>query len=586
MISWTTIVTRDGWLGVRTGGGCRSTLIGATVCRANAYRSGYCSIVIATGLTLASTSAPARQASSVLSGSLVVDPQQGATPRPLPSSPPLPRPSEPASVAVSPVPAPVVELAVPATSSVRPAGPSYGPADPFRGTPPAGAWAEVVPGGLPAPSRDPLHIDPATDPVLQLARAQSPLATFQQVIGDALARNPSLDEAAAQAEEAKGVRGEARARALPTADLSISTFQVIDRAFSNDPLNILERSRPSHRTDGLLRIQQPLIDFGASRSRIRSSEARLNAARAGVEDVGTQIALRAVSAWYTVYGYRALVRLGEAFATSQRSLRGSIEERVRQGAAAAGDVAQVDSYIASSDSQLAEFRRQLASAEAQYAAVIGQAPPATLARAPVPSLAGIGPTSLAADTDTLPAIRAAKLGVEAARSDVRALKSDLLPQVSAGIDAGRYGIIETQRDYDIRGSLTLSMRLGGGGLQRVDQAEARAEGADARLRRTRIEAQRDAEIALADVKALQAAQTAIEGNYLASRRSRDVLAERFRVSRGTVFDLLAAQSNYFGVAARYVQTVIELDTARYALLARTGRLLPALGIQSAALGSR
>ena len=106
------------------------------------------------------------------------------------------------------------------------------------------------------------------------------------------------------------------------------------------------------------------------------------------------------------------------------------------------------------------------------------------------------------------------------------------------------------------------------------------------MRRTRLDSQRDAEIALADVAALQDAQTAIEANYLASRRARDVLAERFRVSRGTLFDLLASQSNYFGVAARYVQTVIELDTARYALLARTGRLLPALGIQPAALEPR
>ena len=38
-----------------------------------------------------------------------------------------------------------------------------------------------------------------------------------------------------------------------------------------------------------------------------------------------------------------------------------------------------------------------------------------------------------------------------------------------------------------------------------------------------------------------------------------------------------------GVAARYIQTVIELDTARYALLARTGRLLPALGIDPVTL---
>ncbi|MEG8026122.1 TolC family protein [Sphingomonas aurantiaca] len=500
-------------------------------------RSG-CGTVVAAGLALAAApvSVPvyAQRTPPATQGSLVVDPQQGATPRPLPPSPALPTPSVPTPVTVSPVPAPAVGSAVPSAPIARTSSGSYGPPSPVQGTPRLGAWARGVPGGLPAPSQDPLHIDPTADPILQLAHAQSPLATFQQVIGEAVARNPSLDEAIAQADEAKGVRGEARARALPTADLSISTFRIIDRAFSNDPNNVLERSRPSHRTDGLLRVQQPLIDFGASLSRIRSSEARLNAARVGIEDIGTQIALRAVSAWYTVYGYRVLVRLGEAFATSQRSLRSSIEDRILQGAAAPGDVAQVDSYIASSDSQLAEFRRQLAGAEAQYAAVIGHAPPAALARAPEPSLAGIGTASLVADIDTLPAIRAAKLGADAARSDVRAVKSDLLPQLSGGIDAGRYGIIETARDYDIRGSLTLSMRLGGGGPQRVDQAQARADGADARLRRTRIDSQRDAEIALADVTALQDAQAAIEGNYLASRRARRAGGAVPRVARDAV----------------------------------------------------
>ena len=134
----------------------------------------------------------------------------------------------------------------------------------------------------------------------------------------------------------------------------------------------------------------------------------------------------------------------------------------------------------------------------------------------------------------------------------------------------------------MRGSLNLTMRIGGGAGPRVSQAEARVARADARLSRTRIELQRDAEIALSDVAALEDSQKALEINYLASRRSRDALVERFRVARGTVFELLGAQSNYFGVAARYVQSLIELDSARYALLARTGRLLPTLGIDPSA----
>ena len=90
---------------------------------------------------------------------------------------------------------------------------------------------------------------------------------------------------------------------------------------------------------------------------------------------------------------------------------------------------------------------------------------------------------------------------------------------------------------------------------------------------------RDAQIAWSDIAALTAAQGAIEANYVASRRSRDVLAERFRVARGTLFDVVVADNNFFSVAARYIQATTELDTARYALLARTGRLLATLQIE-------
>ena len=519
-------------------------------------------------------------------GSLVVDPQQGATPRPLSPSPALPPASLPSQTSASQtMPQSTPTLTVPVMPITAPRGMPIGPSVPTA--------RQRVPQqtqqsgrGLPVPSGDPLRIDPATDPVLRLARTQTSLASFQQAIAQAVQRNPELGEVNAQYDEADAVRREARARAMPTADLSISSFKIIDRAFSNDPRNILERSRPSERTDALARLQQPIVDFGASLNRIRAGEARLEAARAEVEDTGTQIALRAVSAWYTVYGYRALMDLAEAFTASQRALRVSIEERVEQGAAAPGDVAQVDSYIASADAQRAEFKRQLIGAEAQYAAVIGTPPPAELARAPVPSLDGIARGTLAADTDRLPAVRAAELGAKAARFDARALKSDRLPQLSAAVDAGRYGVFETANDYDVRGSVTMTLRLGGGAAQRVDQAQARAARADARLRRTRIELQRDAEIALSDVVALEEAREALESNYIASRRSRDVLFERFRVSRGTLYDLLATESNYFGVAARYVQSMIELDTARYALLARTGRLLPMLGIAPSALDIR
>jgi adhesin transport system outer membrane protein len=85
------------------------------------------------------------------------------------------------------------------------------------------------------------------------------------------------------------------------------------------------------------------------------------------------------------------------------------------------------------------------------------------------------------------------------------------------------------------------------------------------------------------VRALEAQLAALENSYIASRQSRDVLAERFRVARGTLFDLLESESGYFGVAASYIRAITELDAARYVLLSRTGRLLPTLSIEPPAL---
>ncbi|WP_440978509.1 TolC family protein [Sphingomonas pseudosanguinis] len=529
-------------------------------------------------LVIMATSATAQTNGAPGPSPLQQNPQIGATPTRLPPSPTLAPAGDPASL-----PAPSIPAGSPVRIGGMPAPPAAPMASPAPVIPRSGLWVQNVPGGLPAPSEDPLRIDPATDPILRLAQTQTPLDGFRRAVAQAVRRNPSLAETAAQAEEAAAARDEAQARQYPTADLSLSTFKIVSRAFSNDPGNVLERSRPDSRTDGLIRIQQPVVDFGASNSRIAAAEARIKASMAGQDDVSAQIALRTISVWYNVYGYRALVRLGEVFAESQRDLRARTQERVGQGYAAQGDVAQVDSYVAASDAQLADFRRALANAEAQYLGLVGAPAPADLGRAPVLDAGPIAATGLRDDIAVLPTVRVAAAQAGAARRDADALRSDRLPQLTAGVDAGRYGVIENRRDYDVRANLTLSMRLGGGAAERVRQAEARVHGADARLDRIRQDAERDARIALSDIAALEQARTAIERNYIASRQSRDVLAERFRVSRGTLFDLLSAENNYFGVAARYIQAVTELDTARYVLLARTGRLLRALQIDPATM---
>lgn len=439
---------------------------------------------------------------------------------------------------------------------------------------------------LPPPSAAPLDIDFANDPVLSLGRSSTDFESFRAAIADAVLRHPANAEGAASQAEAKALVDQARDALLPSIDVSVQSYRVLSREFSNDPFNIIERSRPKQRTDALLNVRQPLIDFGAGANKVRAAGARLRAASADLQATAGQVALQTIAAWYDVFGYGVLVDLAQSSIDDQKALRADVEERVRQGASAEGDLARIDSYVAQSQTRLAQYQRLLDNARARFEELSGKPTPPRLERAPLPgkALMSRDMAEFAAARD-VPQVRSAEAQADAARLEARAAKESQLPQVSVGIDAGRYGVFETAKDYDVRGLIMLQQHLFGGGHVRADQYAARSTAATAHADRVREEAVRDAAIAWSDVQALQRQLDSLQTAYIAGRRSRDVIVARFRASRGTYLDVIAAEDAYFEDATAYVQALMELDAARYVLLSRTGGLLDELRIEPDQLGA-
>jgi len=432
---------------------------------------------------------------------------------------------------------------------------------------------------LPAPTIDPLRIDFAFDPILRLSDKQASVDEFKALLGMVIARHPGLLEAAAGYDEAEAALAEARERGLPSGDLTVTSYKILSREFSNDPQNIIERSRAAERTDALLSVQQTVFDFGGTARRIDAAGARLRAASANEDSVAEQLALRTISSWYDVAAYQALIAVAGEFSTMQEEFREAVRERIQQGVSAEGDFARAESYIASADTRMAQLRRALAQAEARYEELTGSPPSPAQSRAPQLEPRTMDRETALAESRLQPEVRVAEAEADAARLDYRAARSEALPIVTAGIDAGRYGVFETERDYDVRARVTLRYRFFGGAEPRVEQAGARARGAEARANRIREEAERDAATAWSDVQALEVELAALRESYIASRRSRDILFERFRVARGTLFDVLEANNAYFETAVAYVRALSELDATHYVLLSRTGRLLEVLDIQ-------
>ena len=142
-----------------------------------------------------------------------------------------------------------------------------------------------------------MTIDFSADPILLLSESSDSAEAFRQVVSAAVARHPSLGEANAAEIEANAARGEASSGLFPSGNVTISNYQVLTRAFSNDPQNVIERSRAQRRTDATLSLQATVFDFGATRGRIAAATARLVAAQAQTQTAGETVALRAIASW-------------------------------------------------------------------------------------------------------------------------------------------------------------------------------------------------------------------------------------------------------------------------------------------------
>lgn len=450
--------------------------------------------------------------------------------------------------------------------------------------PSPGIWGDSTSTELPAPSSQPLTINPETDPVLRTAFTMAPRDEFLDLVRNAVALHPALDETTSFATEAQYALYQQEAALLPSAEVNIIGFQVVDRRFEGDQVdNIVERTRPDRRFDYLATLNQVVTDFGATSNRVNAAGSRLRAAALRVDSAAEQIALNTIAAWYDVYSLRTILALTRAYRDNQEGARTAIEERIAQGAAAEVDAALVENSIAQLDIRAARFQQQLDSAEARYRELTGSEPPPGLLRAPELGRIPASVEIVRAAARETPETRAARLQAQAAQYDAKATRRDLLPSIGASLNAGRYGLLEPRRDYDVVARVTLRQRLFGGLPQRAKAAEANADALDARARRISEESSRDAATAFSDLQSLERQLEALRLAYIATRQTRDATVQRFRYSRGTLFNVIEASDTFYSAATGYMQALAQRDAARYVLLARTGALLETLEIPTYSL---
>jgi outer membrane protein, adhesin transport system len=429
---------------------------------------------------------------------------------------------------------------------------------------------------IPMPSERPQMIAADNDSFLMALAKRAAATDFDVRLNAAATALPVLGERAQDVVAAQAGRDQARSRLFPGLGVDFIGARTITRDLQS-PSTQVENLTPFRRNDVIGSVDQLVTDFGATSARIRAGSASTDAARAELDAARNVALLQLVTSWYDVLWAQAAAALVRSNVKRMQALSDGAQIRFESGVDSGGDVARARSYLAAAQSQAINTDRQLKAASARYFELFGHAP-GTLDR---PAWTG---EASSPQGDERPELVSARAQERAANAALDAAKSDRLPRVDARISGSGYDVLRGATPaYDVRAQLTLRQRFSTGGAEaaRVAELAARRKSAALAVNRVAAAVDREGQVAVSDVDALSSSLVPLRMAYLDSRRARDLFAEQFRVSRGTLFDVLRAERDLLDAALTLAKTEYDLDVARFTLLARQGGLIERFGMTPA-----
>jgi outer membrane protein len=398
------------------------------------------------------------------------------------------------------------------------------------------------------------------------AFAQPQRLTMQEAVDLALRQHPSVRQAQASVEAARGRVDLARVPLRPTVSVSgtVTTGSSRPIPCAADPTLTCGGFFDPTASTGLAAVANWRIwDFGQTRLDVRAAEASAAAAAAGVDTTSLDIRRDVEIAYLEAVARQRLVGVAQATVKSEE---GHLDQAKRFVAAQAKDpieVAQAQARAANAKSALAQAQSSEAVALANLRAAIGWVDPAT---APTvdptwPTPAEAEPPALAVLVETArkarPEIVALDKQIAAADASVAAAKAERRPVLSATAQTQWSPATDDwSPEPSWTAGVTLAWQLWDGGHSAANVRIARANLISAR-------AERD-QLLVTLTSSLESARAEIIANRAAVEASREAVS--------------AARAQLQLAEARYAQGLgsqIELADAQIAVTTAEGNLIQA-----------
>ncbi|WP_447725306.1 TolC family outer membrane protein [Sphingomonas koreensis] len=409
------------------------------------------------------------------------------------------------------------------------------------------------------------------------AQAAGPDETLREAMVKAYNTNPDLTGERASLRATDEEVPIARSRGLPGLN---STAGYSENLYDTDNSGL---SAPRSGTAGL-RFSLPVFSGGSVRNSVRAAETRVEAGRAGLRSVETQLFTDVVAVYLDVIRDESVVRLNQQNVRVLEVNLQATRDRFEVGDLTRTDVAQSEARLAIAQSQLRGAESSLIGSRERYIRVVGT-PPGNLATPPALPNLPVGPDqAVSVALEDNPTLDAAKKARDASAFDVNVARAGRLPQVSVGLNGDYYnrfgsvpgpgrtaGISNDGVATSAGVNLTLPLFQGGRPAAQVRQAQARQSVAIEQV----TSAERGVIAQTRSAYAVwQSAQRVIESSTLAvsaNRLSLEGVRAENSVGTRTILDILNAEQELLNSQVQLVTAERDAYVAGFAVLAAMGR---------------
>lgn len=407
---------------------------------------------------------------------------------------------------------------------------------------------------------------------------------FIGTVAKAVRRHPSVRSVVASRDEANETVKAERAPLFPQVDVGLDTRSRYTNRTADDRET---EKRTVTGLNGFVTVSQLLFDAGSTFDRIDAAKERARAGKDRVNETAQEFALRAISAYLDVARYTTEVDLAQDNVKSHENIYGYLSERIDAGAGTSADVTRAEGRMAEARSDYATLVGSLERAKASYAELYKTEPSMVPLPLYQPELPPTADQAVASALRQNPELRQQRQETKASQFEYFAERANRYPKVAVEVSGTQFNVssgVNTEL-YDVTARLSVNYSLYSGGAETARRNRARSRFRQARydVDNLQLQVERAVRFAMTEVSSRRERLRAYELGAKADEQSIAAYAEQYTIGRRTLTELLDVQRDQFRSLVNLVDTRVDLEIARYQLLAMVGSLPEFLGLTELSL---